>query len=185
MKKAFAFLAVLFVLGTTFASAQPVPGKKLEFGTSVAFFSYKPDDATSAVSYLSIPFRLGWFFWKGLEIEPEFLLSIPTFSGGGDMSYFIGGNLTYNFGSGTRLIPFIGGGAGIGNGIPFFGLVEGDSDQRVFAFDGVAGLKYVIGDVAALRAEYRLTRYIWKDTVLDEEEKGLYLQIFLGLSIFF
>jgi len=186
MKKLCVFMAALMFLGVAFAASQPVPGKKLELGTAVAFFSFKQDGSTSSYSYLNVPVRLGLFIWKGLEIEPEVQFTIPMNSGGkGDTTYFLLGNITYNFKTAGKLVPFIGGGAGFGNGIPIFGMIEGGSGDKTTAFDGVAGVKFLIGKVAALRAEYRFNRYTWDADWMLEKEKGTYHQFFVGLSLFF
>jgi opacity protein-like surface antigen len=185
MKKTFVFLGILLFLGVTFAASQPVPGKKFELGTSIAFFSVKADDSTSSTSYLTIPVRFGWFIWKGLEIEPEAQFFFPVSQDSGDTTYFLQARLTYNFKTAGKLIPFIGGGAGFGNGIPIFGMVEGSNDERTSVFDGVAGVKFLIGNIAALRAEYQFNRYTWKDTVSVASEHGNFHQVLVGLSIFF
>lgn len=190
MKKAIAFLAVLLFLGVTFAASQPVPGKKFEFGTSVNFFSVSWDTAdgySGSWTIMNVPIRFGWYVWKGLSIEPEVIMTIPLSEDkGGDMAYFAGINLAYNFKTKGKLVPFIGGSAGIGNGIPYMGWVEGGSGEEVTAFGGLAGVKYLLGNIAAIRAEYRLLSYSWKDD-FDPiyDETGTIHQILVGLSIFF
>jgi hypothetical protein len=74
--------------------------------------------------------RFGWFLWKGLQLEPEVMFTIPIGEDKGDMAYFLAGHLVYNFKASPKLVPFVGGGAGIGNGIPFLGWVEGSSDAK-------------------------------------------------------
>jgi hypothetical protein len=190
MKKTFVFLAIALFLGATFAASQPVPGKKFEFGTSVNFFSvnYEYGDGwTGSWTVLNVPIRFGWFVWKGLEIEPEVIMTIPMGQDkGGDMSYFAAANLAYNFKMKGKLVPFVGGSAGFGNGIPYMGWVQGGSGEKVTAFGGLAGVKYLLGDIAAIRAEYRLLRYSWKDD-FDPlyDETGTIHQILVGLSVFF
>jgi opacity protein-like surface antigen len=189
MKKTVAFLAVLLFLGVTFAVSQPVPGKKFEFGTSANFFSVKYESAdgySGSWTVLNVPIRFGWYIWKGLEIEPEVTMTLPLGSGKGDMSYFAGANLAYNFKTKGKLVPFIGGSAGFGNGIPYMGWVEGNTGDKVTAFGGLAGVKYLLGNIAAIRAEYRLLRYDWNDSEFPEyDETGTIHQILVGLSIFF
>jgi len=188
MKKLGVFFAVLLFLGATFAASQPVPGKKFELGTSVNFFSVKYEveiGYSDSWSILNVPIRFGWYVWKGLELEPEVIMTFPL-SGGKDMAYFAGVNLAYNFRTKGKLVPFIGGSAGIGNGIPYMGWVEGGSGEKVTAFGGLAGVKYLLGNIAAIRAEYRLLRYDWNDDDdPDYDETGTIHQILLGLSIFF
>ncbi len=185
MKKTAAFLGLMVFLGGLFAAAGPVGGKKFEFGTALSFFSLKSDGDSDSWSYLNIPVRFGWFFWKGLEVEGEAILTIPIGEEYADTSYFLLGHLTYNFLASERLIPFVGGGAGVGNGLPIFGIVEGGSDINTWAFDGLAGIKFLFCDCAALRVEYRFIRYFLDAPYLLETEKGTNHQAFVGLSIFF
>ncbi|OGD27571.1 MAG: hypothetical protein A2028_04045 [Candidatus Aminicenantes bacterium RBG_19FT_COMBO_59_29] len=189
MKKVCVFLAVLLFLGTTFALSQPVPGKKFELGTAVSFFSIKyeySDGYSGSWTVLNVPIRFGWFVWKGLQIEPEVIMTIPIGEDKGDMAYFLGANLAYHFKTSGKFVPFIGGSVGFGNGIPYMGWVEGSSGDKSTAFGGLAGVKYLLGNIAAIRAEYRLLRYSWKDDFSpDYDETGTIHQILVGLSVFF
>jgi opacity protein-like surface antigen len=189
MKKLCVSLALLLVLGAAFAAAQPVPGKKFELGTAVSLFSYsyESDEYSNSWTLLNIPVRFGWFFWKGLQLEPEVMFTIPIGEDKGDMAYFLAGHLVYNFKASPKLVPFIGGGAGFGNGIPFLGWVEGSSDAKTWSINGLAGVKYLVGNAAAIRAEYRFMRYNYdySSEWYDYAEKGNIHQVLIGLSIFF
>lgn len=185
MTKRLVSLTLLIMVGAMFAAAQPVPGKKFELGTAASLwsYSYEYNGYSNSYTILNVPVRFGWFIWKGLQIEPEVLMTIPIGEGGGDMSYFLTGNLVYNFKASPKLFPFIGGGGGYGNGIPFLGWVEGGSGSKAWAFDGLAGFKYLLGNSAALRVEYRFMRYWWESDWSDET--GYIHQALVGLSIFF
>jgi opacity protein-like surface antigen len=190
VKKFCVFLTALLFLGVTFAASQPVPGKKFELGTSVSFFSvkyqYAEDGYSNSWTVLNVPVRFGWFIWKGLEIEPEVVMTVPLGQDHGDMAYFLGANLAYNFKTSGKLVPFIGGSAGFGNGIPYMGWVEGGSGQTTSAFGGLAGVKYLLGNIAAIRAEYRFLSYKWNNADYPyDNETGTIHQILVGLSIFF
>ncbi len=187
MKKLSVALVLVLVAGAAVAAAQTPAGKRVELGTSISYYSVKFDEEEGALSYINIPLRLGWYVWKGLELEPEFHLFIPTGDGAGDMTYFLQAKLLYNFHVGGGLVPFLGGGAGIGNGIPFLGIVEGGEDYKSFTYLGVAGFKYMIGNSAALRLEYRFNRFAWETPWLLEGEKewGNIHNVLLGVSIFF
>jgi len=189
MKRVCVFLAVLLFLGATFALSQPVPGKKFELGTSVNFFSVKyeyTDGFSSSWTVLNVPVRFGWFVWKGLEVEPELIMTIPFGEDKGDMSYFLEGNVAYHFKTSGKLVPFIGGTAGFGNGLPYLGWVEGESGDKTTGFGGLVGVKYLLGNIAAIRAEYRLFWYKWKDDIdPDYDETGTVHKILIGLSVFF
>jgi len=183
MKKVSAILMLLLLAGVGISSAQVIPGK-FELGTSVAYYNLKFDDDTSSMSYLNIPIRFGWYFWQGLEIEPEFQVFIPMGDTGGDTSYFLQGKLLYNFGLAGGVVPFIGGGAGIGNGIPIFGIIEGGTDTKSFAYTGLAGVKLRIGNSAAIRIEYRFNRFSWQFSDLDEKDWANMHNVLVGISLF-
>jgi len=185
MKKISALLAFLLILGVAFAASQPIPGKRLELGTAVHMYTYRysTDSGSYSSTLLNVPIRLGWYFWQGLEFEPEVLATIPL-KGGGAVSYLISANLFYNFRTGGKIVPFIGGGAGLGNGIPYVGYVSGDKDINAVAIDVGGGVKYLIGDLAALRVEYRFTRDRLKYDAGDSKNYDIH-QVFVGFSIFF
>jgi hypothetical protein len=179
MKKIATFLTVLLLVGVTFAASQPVAGKKFEFGTSFSFSSYKFSGDTDSSSALSLPLRIGYYFWEGLEIEPE--LMAMKFSN--DLAYHLSGNLSYNFRAG-QVVPFILGGAGFGNGFSVGPLVEGASGARAFLINAGAGVKILIGQSGAVRIEYRFTRNRLSGTGFVTETINSH-QAFMGLSLFF
>lgn len=181
MKRTFAALAALLVMGSALAMGQPVAAKKFEIGTSVSLFSADPDN-DSSYGLLNIPVRFGWFVWKGLEIEPEIMLSIPLNPDAGDeTSYVVIGNVTYNFRTSGKLVPFVGGGAGVGNGFPTGGFVM-RKGQTVTTFDGLLGVKYILNDYFGVRAEYRFNRFTIDLT--DGTLEGTYHQVLIGFSLF-
>jgi len=182
MKKFCVFLTALLFLGTTFAVSQPVPGKKFELGTAFSFSSFKFSDDTESDTLLSLPLRFGYFVWKGLEIEPELMLM--KFEGS-DTVYNLSGNLSYNFKTSGKLLPFVLAGAGIGNGIAIGPLMEGDSDINAFLLNFGGGVKYVIGNSGAIRLEYRFTHNRFDSADWLEAEKANSHQFFIGVSLFF
>jgi opacity protein-like surface antigen len=184
MKKLSAVLFVLLFAGAAFSQAQVIPGK-FELGTSVTYFNLKFDSDTSSMSYLNIPVRFGWYFWQGLEIEPEVEVFIPmgSTSEDTDTTYFFQGKLLYNFRMPGGVEPFIGGGAGVGNGIPFFGVVEGGKDYKTFTYMGLAGIKFRLGNSAAIRVEYRFNRFSWQVPLFEKEWGNLH-RILVGISVF-
>jgi len=182
MKKFCVFLTALLFLGTTFAVSQPVAGKKFEFGTSLSFSSFKFTDDTESDTLLSLPLRFGYFVWKGLEIEPELMLM--KFKGE-DTSYSLSGNLSYNFKTAGKLVPFVLAGAGIGNGFAVGPIMEGGSDLNSFLINAGAGVKYVIGTSGAVRIEYRYQHNRTdSDLWLGPEIINLH-QFLIGVSLFF
>jgi hypothetical protein len=182
MKKLNAVLVVLVFAGAAFAQAQVIPGK-FELGTSATYYNLKFDSDASSESYLNIPVRFGWYFWKSLEVEPEVQVFIPMGDTGGDTTFLFQGKLLYNFRLAGGLEPFIGGGVGVGNGIPIFGIIDGATDYKTFAYTGLAGLKFHLGNSAAIRVEYRFNRFSWQ-VPLSLKEWGNFHQVLVGVSIF-
>jgi hypothetical protein len=190
MKKAGSFTAVFLILaflGAGAASGQPVPGKKFELGTAVSFYhtSYEWGVLSGSYTNLNVPVRFGWFVWKGLEIEPEATAIIPIQGDARDVTFYFEGKLVYNFKAIGKLTPFLGGTTGWGNGLPKRGWVEGSGQARTMADGIIAGVKYLIGDTLALRAEYRLVIYRWRDAEASYTEGGALHNAYVGLSIFF
>jgi len=180
MKKLSVFLAVLVFLGATFAVGQPVPGKKFEFSTAFSFTSLKASGGTDSDSLLSLPVRVGFFIWKGLEIEPELVL--VKFSGS-DADFNLSGNLSYNFRTSGQFVPFLLAGAGFGDGFAAGPFVEGGTGINATLLNFGGGLKYVLGTSGAIRLEYRYTH--------NRMSKGDLIQnlnlhqIFIGVALFF
>jgi hypothetical protein len=181
MKKTIVFLAVFLVLGASLVMSQPVSGKKFELGTAFSFTSFKFSDSTDSDSVLSLPLRLGYFVWKGLEIEPEVMLM--KFSGS-EAAYHVSANLAYNFKVPGQVVPFVLGGVGVGNGFSAGPLVEGDTDVNAFLINAGGGIKYVIGKAGAIRVEYRFTSNRLSQTGFPSETVSSH-QIFIGVSLFF
>lgn len=181
MKKLAVFLVALFFLGTTLAMGQPVPGKKFELGASLSYTSLKSSGGGTD-SVLVLPVRFGYFVWKGLEIEPE--VFITSFDPGG-AGFNLNGNVAYHFKVAGRLVPFVLAGVGVGNGFTAGLTVYEQTDATAFLINGGVGAKYVIGNVAAFRAEYRYTHNrMTKGGGLLIQNLNIH-QILVGLSVFF
>ena len=76
------FIGIFIVTLFTFISvkgtlAQPIQGKKFEFSTSASLLNIKYKDAEDSNTVFNLSLRLGFFIFKGLEIEPELFLTIP------------------------------------------------------------------------------------------------------------
>lgn len=185
IKSIIVILFAFFLFKATFA--QPVEGKKFELSTSVSIWNIKMNDGETE-TLVNIPLRIGYYIYRGLEIEPEFLLTIPEDSE--ETGYLILGNLVYNFKVSENLIPFILAGGGYGNGTRFFDAVF-DSDMGITVLNFGVGMKYLVGDSAAIRTEYRFTKYSGEET--ETGYWGTYTyeydrtdnNVFVGVSIFF
>jgi Outer membrane protein beta-barrel domain len=181
MKKLGVFLVAILFLGVTFAASQPVPGKKFEFSTAFSFSNFKFSGDADSTTVWSLPLRVGYFVWKGLEIEPEVILLKFSHE---DASYNMNGNLSYNFNASGQLKLFLLAGAGFGNGITVGPIVEGSTSTNATLLNFGGGVKYVIGNSGAFRVEYRFTRNRLSKGDLEPATVNLH-QFFIGVSLFF
>jgi len=180
MKRFFVFLTVLLFLGATFAAAQPVPGKKFELGTSFSFSMFDFGGDSESQTVLTLPVRFGYYIWKGLELEPELMLIKFEDS---DVTYNLSANLSYNFKTKGKIVPFVLAGAGIGNAFAVGPYMEGGEGLSAFLLNFGGGAKFLIGNSGALRVEYRFTR-----NHLSDEEFSDNLNthnVLVGVSLFF
>ncbi len=172
-------IAIFFVIfSVTGAFGQLPNNKRFEFSTSASMLNYKYEGGDTH-TWINIPLRIGFFVYKGLEIEPELFLTMPT----EDTDYtgiLVMGNISYNFKGSKKLVPFILGGAGIGNGPQAFSSVS-DGGRRFTAINFGAGIKCFVGDSAAIRIEYRFIKYSDEYGYSDRTDNNIYL----GVSIFF
>ncbi|HAR35846.1 MAG TPA: hypothetical protein DCR87_02855 [Acidobacteria bacterium] len=177
-------LISLMVLGIFFlasvALAQP-EGKKWELGLGFDYSSIKSSGSSEAFDILTIPLRIGRYVWKGLEVEPElFLMKVED----SDLGYLFNLNGVYNFKTSKPFRPFLLAGIGITNGIKIGYLMEADNEINGFVINAGAGLKYLIGNSAAIRFEYRYMHNRLKDNEGYTENFNSH-QFLIGASIFF
>jgi opacity protein-like surface antigen len=146
---------------------------------------FKDDDTETVIN---IPLRIGYFIYKGLELEPEIIVTIPEESE--DTGYFLFVNLAYNFRTSGQFMPFILAGGGYGNSSPIYNVAP-DMDMGITALNFGGGIKYLIGNSAAIRIEYRFTKYSGEKTETSwwgsytEEVDRKDNNIMVGISIFF
>jgi len=178
MKKIFKILIFTFILSSLVQTsfAQPVKDKKFEFSTSASIWNVK-FHGQETETLLNIPIRLGFFVFKGLEIEPELFLTIPE---GEDLGYLLLANISYNFKVSDKFIPFVLAGGGYGNSEQSFSVVY-DYGTDILAVNFGAGIKYLVSNSAAIRMDYRFTKYLAEGYWLDRTDNN----VFFGLSIFF
>ena len=99
-------------------------------------------------------------------------------------------NVFYNYKVGRKLVPFAGGGFSIGNGYPFANagnnqILSGDASLNSTAYNLGGGLKYLLTDSVALRAEYRYRRFrISQDGYTGHENLDVHKAL-VGLSFIF
>lgn len=171
------FVLIVFVLISVKGTyAQPVEGKKFEFSTSASLSIVKYED-WEASTFVNIPIRFGIFVFEGLQIEPELLFTIPDkFEYMGIFGWL---NLAYNFKTKNKIVPFVLVGGGYGNGYPMLSMAS-DYETGVPAVNAGAGAKFLIGDSAAIRVEYRFAYYM-----PSEDENRMDNNVLVGVSIFF
>jgi hypothetical protein len=155
------FLFILLFVRDTFA--QLIQEKRFELSTSASFLNVKHNRHRTD-SEFNLRLRFGVFLHKGLEIEPELFLNIQE-----DLEYtgvFFLANISQNFKASKRIIPFILGGVGFGNGEIIYDTTF-DQGMKITAFNFGAGIKYLLSSSAAFRIEYRFTKYMGKETVVN------------------
>ena len=89
---------------------------------------------------------------QGFEIEPEILLML---SSGSDPVYVLNGNISYNFLTAGKTVPFILAGYGLANTVPFFGVPLLRTDFVVGVLNLGGGVKAFVREDIAVRVEYR------------------------------
>jgi OOP family OmpA-OmpF porin len=171
-------LALFVIFSVSGAFGQLSNNKRFEFSTSASVWTYKYN-GEDTYTWINIPLRIGFFVHKGWEIEPELFLTIPTNETQYTGVLFLG-NISYNFNGSKKFHPFIIGGAGIGNGPETLSFVN-DWEQTFTAINVGAGVKYFVGDSAAIRVEYRFIRYLTKYGSDNRTDNNIYF----GVSIFF
>jgi hypothetical protein len=180
MKRTVIFLTLVMFAAATMAMAQPFEKKKWEFSTALSFVSFS-QSGESSQTVLNIPITVGYFVWKGLEIQPELML---TKFKGDDAAYLVNLNVAYNFLMKKKLVPYVLAGFGLGNGFSYVGVVEGSSDINSTAMNLGAGAKYLVGTAAAFHAELRYTYYHFTETGFPSWNYNTF-QLFTGISLFF
>ena len=178
MKKILGLATFAILLSAASAKADPVPGWYLGAGAGAAF----PTDSSPNVNGTSnkVTFDTGWEvlgdfgygFNNGLRAEGEFSEArvnadkVNGVSGGtqgriNNLDIF--GNLLYDFKTGTRWTPYIGGGIGFADvDADHIGTLSNTgsiNDSSVeFAYQGIAGVAYQMADNLALTTDYRYVR---------------------------
>jgi len=173
-----AAVALTLLASSVPAKADPIPGWYIGAGVGATM----PTESDEAVSNRDnkVTFDTGWgvmgnlgYSWaNGLRAEgelAEFRANADKINGvSGGISGRINnvdlmGNLYYDFHTGTRWTPYVGGGIGLAAvdadhiGTLTNGGNYNDSDVA-FAYQGIAGVSYEIADHWSVAADYRYTR---------------------------
>jgi opacity protein-like surface antigen len=180
MKKIAAFLIMAVFLMAAGAFAQSAQEKRVEFSTSASFTTYKYEHSSESTTLLNVPLRLGFFVWKGLEFEPEVEFTIPDDTE--DTGVIFRGNISYNFRASKKTFPFILAGGGVGNAVKMLTWAA-DTNETVTVLNFGAGIKQLVGESAAIRLEYRFSRYSWSSDWASSYR--IDHEFLAGVSLFF
>jgi opacity protein-like surface antigen len=166
------------------------PGR-VELSTAASFTSFDQGGGEDSLTVLSVPLRVGYLVTRSLALEGEVLATHVDF-GGGDSDNGTAGlfsaNALYHFNPEGRTSPFLLVGGGVGNGQEVF-TVAFDVDRTVTALHAGAGIKTFLSRRAALRLEYRFTRYSGGESsneffTVEHPATGLH-KVLVGFSVFF
>ncbi len=146
-----AFLLIIAMM-TTSLLAQPREGKRAELSVSGAYQNYSSGTSEKSTGAFLVSPRVGFFVVEGFEIEPEVVL---MFASGSDPVYVLNGNVSYNFVSAGKGVPFILIGYGLANTVPLFGVPMTRTDLVIGVLNVGGGVKAFLRDDIALRIEYR------------------------------
>jgi hypothetical protein len=127
---------------------------------------------------MAIPARVGYFFTKNIEIEPE-INFIYNFNDYYESTTLFLANISYNFSPSSKTAPFLIGGAGIIR-IPaegWFTEIERPVSSCL-ALNAGGGVKWFAARRVALRFEYRFLYYSRHGDIVFHN------QIFMGFSLF-
>ena len=153
--KLFLFM-IIITLAAASIFAQPNEERNRELSLSGSYQNISSGSGSGSSGAFLISPRLGFFVHKGLELEPEVLLLI---SSGGDPVYMLNGNISYNFISKGKVVPFLLAGYGLANTVPFFNIPLLRTDFTVGVLNLGVGIKSFITDDVAIRVEYRFQKF--------------------------
>ncbi|NIO48595.1 MAG: outer membrane beta-barrel protein [Candidatus Aminicenantes bacterium] len=141
------------------------------------------------LSTFSVPVRVGIFLTNNLEIEPEVIYNYMRISSDGEYASqteaILLANVAYNFGTSSKVMPFMVGGAGITIISRSATDVETVSESG-FAWNVGAGIKWFAANSVALRFEYRFISFsITEVDIFELKQSHTVHRIFAGISIFF
>jgi hypothetical protein len=145
-------ILLLVVLTAASLCAQPREGKNKELSLSGSYQTYSSGTSAKSGGALLISPRLGFFVKGGLEIEPELL---ALFASRGSPVYMLNGNISYNFISENKGVPFLLVGYGVSNTVPMFNVPMLIMDFSVGVLNFGGGVKIFVTEDVALRVEYR------------------------------
>ena len=151
---------LLFMIIITIYSAsifaQPSEDKNKELSLSGSYQNISSGNSSGSSGAFLISPRLGFFVYKGLELEPEILFMVAS---GADPVYMLNGNISYNFISKGKVVPFLLVGYGLANTVPLFNIPLIRTDFTVGVLNLGIGIKSFLKDDIAIRVEYRYQNF--------------------------
>lgn len=153
------FLLLLIVFSET-SYSQIFEGNRREVSFSGGYQDFTSGSGSNSSGLILLSPRIGVFVFKGLELEPEVILML---SSGSSPVYVANGNVSYNFASTRKEIPFVLIGYGVANAVPIFNLPVSNIGYRVDVFNAGAGLKFRASDDIIFRFEFRYQRFSGTD----------------------
>jgi hypothetical protein len=199
MKRAWVVCLLSFAYGSLWAqqdttSARPpvYTNYGREISISGAYVHISEGSGGEGSGFLTVTPRIGWFVWKGLEIEPEvYFVASST----GSLYYALNGNVSYNFSVQRGAVFFLLVGYGFGTLIPMGSLGGVGLESTMLGLVNIGGgLKIMAADNVAFRIEgryiqatgeqsidYGIGAYSYPTRSIDTRV----LNILFGFSIFF
>ena len=175
--------AVLSALATLSLIAQPRDGMNTELSLSGAYENRSVGSNSGDLGWLLINPRLGFYVFKGLELEPEMVFMIS----GASPMYVLNGNVSYNFISAGNSVPFLLIGYGRANTVPFFNVPLGGLGFGVNVLNLGGGMKVILNKDIAVRFEYRFQKFTGQEAIpgysSDEQVDARIHTVQFGLSV--
>ncbi len=138
------------------AWGQPREGRSVEMSLSGSYQYVTLGTGSSGSGAFLVSPRVGYFVYGGLEFEPEIICMLSSRA---NPVYVLNGNVSYNFISSKRGVPFVLVGYGIANSIPLFGVPFTRTSFVINVLNVGVGLKVFLHDDVAMRVEYRFQSY--------------------------
>jgi len=178
MKKVIILLAGILIslIFVDSVFAQLEKGKaELSFGAS--FMGMQPAQEGEESNFgVNISTRLGYFFTRRFEAEPEIIFTSYEHQKAG---VILSANLLYNqpLAEGSRIVPFLLAGGGWANSVHLLTQINSNSgEEATISGEGVrnyqilnlgTGARFFLTNSIALRLEYRFQRFFAKKEELD------------------
>jgi opacity protein-like surface antigen len=165
---------------------------RVEFSTGASFTNLKESGDDDSLTVFSLPLRAGFLLTDHFGLEGEVLATHLSYGGDEESQsgVLFSGSALYHLRPQARTTPFLLVGGGAGNAVEYFNTLAADADRTVTTLHAGVGMKSFLGRRAALRAEYRFTRYSggdrssFGDIGFVDSAVNVH-KVFAGISLFF